>query len=196
MWVCRISRLPFIWWTATWEDKRSIRLSIWSYRNRTYCPSCVQSPPRIISTSYTASSLVRLSVCRPGGRVIDVMHGMAPLRYIGLNYSNTSYGYTCCIILVHNVSCFLCLPPPPLTSVHLSFPRHLIAEILAWWSENNSVYCLFSETYSYSVDNGWSYDYNPKTDVYSYGRAGHDMMCLSMRNKPVGAILGAYTPQV
>jgi len=54
---------------------------------------------------------------------------------------------------------------------------------------------IFPETFSYSVDQMWQYKYDPKMDVYAYGRAGHDIACSSMRNKPVGAILGAYTPQ-
>ena len=49
----------------------------------------------------------------------------------------------------------------------------------------------FPEVYEMSVTHGWKYDYLPKADIYEYGRAGHDLKCMSTRPKPVGEATGA-----
>lgn len=50
----------------------------------------------------------------------------------------------------------------------------------------------FEEAYNIEADPGWTYPYDRSADIYEYGRTGHDLHCLSVKDAPVGVKTGAY----
>lgn len=50
----------------------------------------------------------------------------------------------------------------------------------------------FEEACNITADPSWTYGYDRSADIYEYGRTGHDLHCMSVKDAPVGVKTGAY----